>query len=324
MSGTGSMRAAAPGDPARRGAAQWDPELYARYADERSRPFVELAARIGAADPRYVVDLGCGDGHLTATLARRWPAATVLGLDSSAEMLAKAPASTVGTAATPGTAASPATAVPEDAVPEDALPEGTGAPPGTPAPVAGTAAPAPAGGPGLGFVLADLADWQPDRPVDVLLSNAAVQWVPNHPDLLPRWVGWLAPGGWLAFQVPGNYQSPSFDLLREQLRAPRWRDRVPDIPESRVLEPAAYLDRLARLGLAVDAWETTYLHVLPGPDPVLEWTRGTALRPVLSALPAAHAEEFTREYGARLRAAYRAREYGTVFPFRRIFVVAHR
>jgi trans-aconitate 2-methyltransferase len=262
----------AQGDPARWGAAQWDPEQYARYAGERSRPFVDLAGRIGATDPRYVVDLGCGDGELTATLARRWPAATVLGLDSSAEMLARAPA----------------------------------------------------GGPGLGFVLGDLAEWQPDRPIDVLLSNAAVQWVPNHPDLLPRWVGWLAPGGWLAFQVPGNYQSPSFDLLREQVRGPRWRNRVPDIPQTRVLEPAAYLDRLARLGLAVDAWETTYLHVLAGPDPVLEWTRGTALRPVLSALPAGEAEEFTREYGVRLRAAYPATEYGTVFPFRRIFVVAHR
>jgi trans-aconitate 2-methyltransferase len=173
-------------------------------------------------------------------------------------------------------------------------------------------------------MLADLAGWQPDRPVDVLLSNAALQWVPAHPDLLPRWVGWLAPGGWLAFQVPGNYQAPAFDLLREQVRAPRWRGRVPDVPQTRVLEPAAYLDRLARLGLAVDAWETTYLHMLPGPDPVLEWTRGTALRPVLTALPAAEAAEFAREYGARLRAAYPAREYGTVFPFRRIFVVAHR
>ena len=241
--------------PAEAGPARWDPEQYARYADERARPFVELTARIGATEPAYVVDLGCGDGELTATLARRWPAATVLGLDSSAEMLAKAPAGAVR----------------------------------------------------LSFVPADLAEWQPDRPVDVLLSNAALQWVSAHADLLPRWVGWLAPGGWLAFQVPGNYDTPGFDLLRELVRAPRWRGRVPDVPQTRVLEPAAYLDRLARLGLAVDAWETTYLHVLTGPDPVLEWKRGTALRPVLAALPAADAAEFCREYGARLRSAYPAR-----------------
>jgi len=250
----------------------WDPEQYLRYADERGRPFVELTARIQADSPGYVVDLGCGTGELTATLTRRWPAATVLGLDSSAEMLAKA-------------------------TPADRL----------------------------SFVQADLTGWQPDRPVDVLVSNATLQWVPGHAELLPRWVGWLAPGGWLAFQVPGNYASPGFDALRAQVRSARWRGRVPDVPETRVLEPAGYLDRLARLGCAVDAWETTYLHVLAGPDPVLEWKRGTALRPLLAALSAVDGEEFVREYAERLREAYPPQEgYGTVFRFRRIFVVAHR
>jgi trans-aconitate 2-methyltransferase len=249
----------------------WDPEQYARYGGERSRPFFELTGRIGATDPGYVVDLGCGDGELTATLAKRWPAAQVLGLDSSAQMLT-------------------------GAAPTDRL----------------------------AFTLADIATWQPDRPVDVLVANAALQWVPGHPELLPRWVGWLAPGGALAFQVPGNYATPAFDLLREQVRAPRWRGRVPDVPETRVLQPADYLDRLAALGCTVDAWETTYLHVLAGPDPVLEWKRGTALRPVLAALDQAAAAEFCAEYGRRLREAYPARGHGTVFPFRRIFVVAHR
>jgi trans-aconitate 2-methyltransferase len=90
-----------------------------------------------------------------------------------------------------------------------------------------------------------------------------------------------------------------------------------------VLEPAGYLSRLAALGCEVDAWETTYLHVLAGTDPVLGWVRGSALRPVLAAL-GADAAEFEREYGARLRDAYPARPYGTVFPFRRLFVVARR
>jgi len=249
----------------------WDPEQYARYGGERSRPFFALTGRIGSTDPAQLVDLGCGDGELTATLAARWPAAAVLGVDSSPEMLARA---------------SPTKQV--------------------------------------SFTLADIATWQPDHPVDVLVSNAAFQWVPDHPELLGRWVGWLSPGGWFAFQVPGNYATPAFDLLREQVRSPRWRGRVPDVPETRVLDPAAYLDRLAALGRTVDAWETTYLHVLGGDDPVLEWKRGTALRPVLDALPAGEAAEFSQEYGARLRAAYPARPYGTVFPFRRIFVVAHR
>ena len=249
----------------------WDPEQYARYAGERGRPFVELTRRIRAEGPAYVVDLGCGDGELTGSLAQRWPAATVLGVDSSAEMLAKA-------------------------TPADRL----------------------------AFTEADIADWQPDRPVDVLVSNAALQWVPGHPDLLARWVGWLSPGGVLAFQVPGNYRTAAFDLLRGLVRSPRWRGRVPDVPETRVLEPAEYLDRLAGLGCTVDAWETTYLHLLQGEDPVLEWKRGTALRPVLSGLSTVDAEEFAREYGARLREAYPRNDHGTVFPFRRIFVVAGR
>ncbi len=249
----------------------WDPEQYARYADERSRPFFELTARIGATDPSYVVDLGCGDGELTATLAGRWPTATVLGVDSSAEMLARA-------------------------TPTDRL----------------------------AFTEADIAGWRPDRPVDVLVSNAAFQWVPGHPELLSRWLGWLPPGGWFAFQVPGNYGTRAFDLLREQVRSPRWRGRVPDVPETRVLDPAGYVDRLAGAGCTVDAWETTYLHLLDGDDPVLEWKRGTALRPVLAALSTVDAAGFSAEYGARLREAYPRQPYGTVFPFRRIFVVAHR
>lgn len=249
----------------------WDPEQYARYADQRGRPFFELTDRIAAQDPAYLVDLGCGDGALTEALARRWPGISGVGMDSSAQMLAKAPASDR-----------------------------------------------------LSFVVGDIETWQPDRAVDVLVSNAALQWVPGHPDLLARFVSWLAPGGWFAFQVPGNYDTAGFEVLRTQVRSPRWAGRVPDIPETRVLAPAHYLERLSALGCVVDAWETTYLHVLSGPDPVLEWKRGTALRPVLAALSIVEAEEFCAEYGAALRAAYPERGYGTLFPFRRIFVVAHQ
>jgi trans-aconitate 2-methyltransferase len=246
----------------------WDPEQYARYADQRSRPFFELIDRIAADSVAHLVDLGCGAGELTATLARRWPGARITGVDASPEMLAKAPT-----------------------------------------------------GPGLSFEVGDIATWQPPHPVDVLVSNAALQWVPGHADLLPRFVGWLNPGGWIAFQVPGNFAEPSFDLLRAQVRTPKWAGRVPDVPLTRVLEPAGYLERLTALGCRVDAWETTYLHVLEGPDPVLQWTRGTALRPILAALSTMEGEEFCTEFGAALRAAYPERPYGTVFPFRRLFVV---
>lgn len=253
----------------------WDPDQYRRYADERSRPFFELTGRIAADRPDRVVDLGCGDGALTATLSERWPGASVAGFDRSPEMIA---------------AAEPRT-------------------------IAGR----------LRFARGDVREWRPDGPVDVLVSNATLQWVPEHPALLDRWVDALAPGGWLAFQVPGNDRAPSHAILDELRAAPPWRDRLADAaPGPRVLEPGEYLTRLAGHGCAVDAWETTYQHVLPGADPVLEWVKGTALRPVLTALHADERDAFLAAYAARLREAYPASPFGTVMPFRRIFVVARR
>jgi len=178
----------------------------------------------------------------------------------------------------------------------------------------------------LCFRLADVRDWRPAAPVDVIVANAVLQWVPEHPTLLARWVADLAPGGWLAFQVPGNDESPSHLLLARLRRSPRWRALAGETTLGhRVLEPIEYLERLAGLGCSVDAWETTYLHVLPGADPVLEWVKGTALRPVLRALgDGADREAFLAEYGALLREAYPARPFGTILPFRRLFVVARR
>jgi trans-aconitate 2-methyltransferase len=179
----------------------------------------------------------------------------------------------------------------------------------------------------LQFRLGDISDWRPAEPADVVVSNAALQWVADHPALLPRWVEALAAGGWLAFQVPGNDDSPSHVILRELQRSPRWRSRLDGagLPDRRVLEPEGYLQRLAGLGCEVDAWETTYLHVLKGPDPVLEWVKGSALRPVLGRLPEGPERTgFLDEYRDRLREAYPSGDHGTVLPFRRLFVVAHR
>lgn len=178
----------------------------------------------------------------------------------------------------------------------------------------------------LRFRVGDIAAWRPDRPVDVIFSSAALQWVPGHQQMLPAWVDALAPGGRLAFTVPGNFDSPSHTILRELCESPRWRSRLADtIRHNVVSTPAEYLTLLADRGCTVDAWETTYLQVLPGEDPVLNWVRGTALRPVLDALPdPAERNDFLTEIGARLRAAYPRHQYGTVFPFRRTFVVAAR
>ncbi len=177
----------------------------------------------------------------------------------------------------------------------------------------------------LAFTLADIRDWRPRRPVDVLTCNAVLQWVPGHLPLLTAWAGWLAPDGWLAFQLPGNFDQPGHTIMRDLAGSPRWASRLRGVQLNRQAgDPAAYLDLLAAADCAVDAWETTYLHVLPGEDAVLNWYRGSGLRPVLAALSEPEAAEFTAEYAARLRAAYPPAPYGTVLPFRRIFVVAHR
>jgi trans-aconitate 2-methyltransferase len=179
--------------------------------------------------------------------------------------------------------------------------------------------------PGLSFVPGDLREWRPPRPVDVLVCNAVLQWVPGHLDLVRGWPRILSPGGWLAIQLPGNYHQPSHAILLDLVRSGKWRPLLAGVRLNRQAhDPGEYLDLFAREGCEVDAWETTYLHVLTGADPVTEWYRGTGLRPVLAALGPGLAEDFVADYGARAREAYPAAPYGTVLPFRRVFAVARR
>ncbi|MGK5641919.1 trans-aconitate 2-methyltransferase [Streptomyces sp. URMC 126] len=184
------------------------------------------------------------------------------------------------------------------------------------------------GGGRISFAAADAARWTPDGPLDLIVANALLQWVPDHPASFPAWTEALTPAGVLAFQVPDHQDAPSHTLMRDLCDTPRRRARLADAARGpvHVLDPAAYLARLADLGLTVDAWETTYVHLLPGPDPVLDWLMGTALRPVLTALADDPAERdaFLTEYAALLREAYPPGPHGTVFPFRRIFAVARK
>jgi trans-aconitate 2-methyltransferase len=252
----------------------WDPAIYRRYGDERARPFLELVERIGMDNPRTVVDLGCGPGNLTATLTERWPAARVVGLDSSPEMIAEARA---------------------------------------------------AGGP-VEYAVADVRDWSPGDDVDVVVSNATLQWVAGHEELLTRWAGGLPAGAWLAVQVPGNTQAPSHLALRAVAGAGVWRDRLTDrTGPGDVPDAAGYAELLGAAGCAVDAWETTYVHVLTAEGtahPVLSWMEGTALRPVRAALADDEWSVFRSELDTRLTEAYPVRDGVVYFPFRRVFVVA--
>jgi trans-aconitate 2-methyltransferase len=275
----------------------WDATLYLRFGGERARPFFDLLARVGAELPGYVADMGCGPGNLTALLAERWPSAMVSGVDSSPQMIEAARRLASATTARPP--AQPA-------------------PPGSGAIVTSHA-------PGLSFVLDDIRHWEPQSLPDVIVCNAVLQWVPGQRELLLRWADRLAGNGWLAIQVPGNFGQPSHAILREMAASARWRPLLRDVELNRQsADPADYAELFARAGCEVDAWESTYVHILPGDNPVLEWYKGTGLRPVLGALDEEQAADFVAGYGERLRAAYPPSSFGTMFPFRRVFAVAHR
>ena len=183
--------------------------------------------------------------------------------------------------------------------------------------------------PQLNFVSGDLAAWRPAEPTNAIISNAAYQWVPDHLPVVSKHLDFLEPGGWLAFQVPGNLDDLHHQAIRSLYRSPRWSKHsalaeLPDRTHSSH-SAVAYLDTLAGQCAQIDAWETTYVHVLQGSDPVLEWVKGTALRPILSLLPdETSRNEFLDELGSQLRDLYPAKAWGTPFPFKRVFVVGQR
>jgi trans-aconitate 2-methyltransferase len=249
----------------------WNPDVYLAFADHRGRPFFDLMSRVRAKSPRRVVDLGCGPGNLTATLAERWPRAVIEAWDSSPEMVAAACER------------------------------------------------------GVEAHVGDVRAWVPQPDTDVVLSNATLHWVPEHAELLVRWAGQLGAGSWIAMQVPGNFDAPSHQVVRDLARRAQWAELLQDFSfrEGQVDGPSGYAELLTDAGCTVDAWETTYIHELTGEHPVLEWITGTALRPVKSRLTEAQWEQFRAELIPMLDAAYPARPDGTTFfPFRRIFVVA--
>jgi trans-aconitate 2-methyltransferase len=250
----------------------WDPDVYLAFADQRTRPFYDLLARVGAQRPRRVVDLGCGAGNLTAQMARRWPDALIEALDSSPEMVAAARKR------------------------------------------------------GVDATVGDLRTWTPQRDTDVVISNAAAQWVPEHAELMVRWAGQLVAGSWIAVQMPGAFESPSHAAVRAVARREPYAKLLRDIPfrvGTVVDTPAHYAELLIDAGCTVDAWETTYIHQLTGEHPVLDWISGTVLIPVRDRLSEDGWQQFRQELIPLLTDAYPARPDGTTFfPFRRVFVVA--
>ncbi|MFQ5938282.1 MAG: methyltransferase domain-containing protein [Acidiferrobacterales bacterium] len=251
----------------------WDPTQYLKFGQPRLRPGLELIARVPDIEPALVFDLGCGTGALTAELQARWPAARVVGVDASPEMLARAAADH----------------------------------------------------PSIDWVQTDVGSWYPEQAPSIVFSNATLHWLDRHDELFPRLLGYLAPGGYLAVQMPGNFEAPTHRLMFAAAHEGPWRAKLaPLMRERPVLAPDDYYGTLAPLAAAVDIWETTYLHVLSGQDPVLEWIRGSALRPLLKALTVEEQRAFEALYATKLRDAYSERADGTtLLSFRRLFILAH-
>jgi trans-aconitate 2-methyltransferase len=259
-------------------AATWDPNQYLAFGDHRLRPALELLSRIPLEAPARVVDLGCGAGNVTAYLRRRWPQASIMGIDSSSEMLAKAAEAELNME------------------------------------------------PAVEWRQGDFATWEPEAPVDVIYANASLHWFPDHDALFPRLMECLNPGGVLAVQMPRNFGQPSHTSMAEIALKGPWAKTLAGVQRNApVAEPDFYYDLLAPRSSGVDMWETRYVQVLEGENPVAEFTKGSWLKPLLDALAEPERSEFEATYRERVLQYYPPREDGTtLFPFNRMFMVAVR
>lgn len=177
----------------------------------------------------------------------------------------------------------------------------------------------------ISYIRSDIRELALEEPVDLVVSNAALQWMPDHRTLLPRIMDLVAPGGALAVQIPGNFSAPSHALLAEFAGRDPYAEHI---DQNTLLKPTDeltdYMLDVARPGWEIEAWETRYHHVLQGEDPVFEWISAAAARPVLQALPEPQLSQFTDEYRTALRQAYPQTDLGTILPFRRLFFIARR
>lgn len=179
--------------------------------------------------------------------------------------------------------------------------------------------------PHVKFEQADITTWQDPGPFDLILSNAVLQWVPGHEDLLPRLVAKLAPGGHLAVQMPDNLEEPAHNLMRQVSMTGPWAAKLRGAERTLRHRPGWYYNLLAPHCRGVDLWRTTYYHVLASADAIVEWFKGSALRPFLTPLDANEQAQFLAAYRDAIALAYPAQEDGKVLlPFPRLFIVASR
>ena len=181
--------------------------------------------------------------------------------------------------------------------------------------------------PDIAFEVADIRQWRPNEPLDLILANAVLQWIPDHETLLPALIARLEPGGALAVQMPDNLDEPSHRLMGEIAAEGPWAAKLKDAAKARAERRGAefYFRLLRRHAPRVDLWRTTYFHPLGGAQAVVEWLKGTGLRPFLDPLEESERQAFLARYEGAIAKAYPAEADGTVLlPFPRLFFVATR
>ncbi|MBV6663933.1 trans-aconitate 2-methyltransferase [Pseudomonas yamanorum] len=179
--------------------------------------------------------------------------------------------------------------------------------------------------PALNFELADIGAWNPAQKFDVILANASLQWLPDHATLYPHLVSQLTLGGTLAVQTPDNLDEPAHKLAREVAADGPWATKIGAVKHNERHTASYYFELLSKHCSTVDVWRTTYHHPLAGSAAVVEWFKGSALRPFLAPLTESEKSAFLDEYLARITKAYPALADGTVLlPFPRLFIIATR
>lgn len=180
--------------------------------------------------------------------------------------------------------------------------------------------------PDVTFIEADIATWRPPQPVDLLYSNAALHWLDDHDRLIPGLLDCVKPGGWLAIQMPRNFAAPSHTSIVETIEQGPWRAKLePHLRRRPVAEPGHYWRLLQGRAAALEIWESEYLQVLSGDNPVAEYTKGTWLKQFLDRLEEPERGAFESDYRHRVAQHYRPEADGrTLFPFRRLFILAQK
>lgn len=287
--------------------AGWNPDQYLKFSDERTQPCRDLAFRVALPHVNTAIDLGCGPGNSTQVLAERWPSTQITALDSDTSMINAAIESHPRGRWITGDIAKWAAGEPPNEAAEKSANE-----------VPDIAEKS----------VSETAAESNSELYDLVFSNAALQWLPDHATLYPQLFAHVAPGGALAVQIPSSFDRPAHRLLREMAASIGWRKWFPTgrVRTWHAHDHEFYYDLLSPLASRVDVWQTEYFHVMPNAEAVVEWYRGTGMRPYLTAIGEdPDREKFVAEYTEKIRVAYKPRPDGRIlFPFLRIFVIAYR